>query len=546
MSKNGNGPGGKRPPNILVIWGDDIGVANVSAYSHGMMGVRTRNIDRIAREGALLTDCYGQQSCTAGRAAFITGMNPLRTGLTTIGMPGADYGIQASDPTIAELLKPLGYTCGQFGKNHLGDLNKYLPTVHGFDEFFGNLYHLNAENEPECADYPKDPAFRQKFGPRGVLHSWASEQDDATVDPRWGRVGKQKIDDTGPLTSKRMETVDEEFLGGTVDFIERAVRDDKPFFVWHNSTRMHVWTYLQDKYRNKTGYGLYADGMSELDDHVGVLLDKLDELGIADNTIVIFSTDNGAEKMTWPDGGSTPFRGEKGSTWEGGVRVPCLVRWPAVIPAGSVINDIFSHEDWMPTLVAAAGGAEDLAERCKQGYRVGDKTFKVHLDGHDQREVLAGTGPGRRDEYMYVLDSGELAAVRYKDWKIIFSYQEGVGPWLWLSGKRFKPAWPYLFNLRADPFESAIDSGLYVRWYGERMFAFVPAQHLVRRFAESFLDFPPSQAPGSLSIAAVKAQVQQRLQAARQKQADTAIADELERVAAQVDELVQSIQHPHH
>ncbi|KFA86814.1 arylsulfatase [Archangium violaceum] len=513
-SKSGNGHDKKaerRQPNILVIWGDDIGFWNVSAYNQGMMGYRTPNIDRLAKEGALLTDCYGQQSCTAGRAAFITGMNPLRTGLTTIGMPGAKYGLQDSDPTIAEMLKPLGYVCGQFGKNHLGDSNPYLPTVHGFDEFHGNLYHLNAENEPECPDYPKDPAFKEKFGPRGVLHCWATDRDDPTEDPRWGRVGRQRIEDTGPLTKKRMETVDDEFLASSLSFIERAAKEGKPFFLWHNTTRTHVWTYLSDKYKGKTGKGLYADAMTQLDDIVGALLARLEELGIADNTLVVFSTDNGVEKMGWPDGGNAPFRGEKGSTWEGGVRVPCVVRWPGVIEPGTVINDIFAHEDWMPTFVAAAGGPEDLAERCKKGFQVGQKKFRVYLDGYDQRELLAGKGPGRRHEYIYVLDSGDLAAVRYDDWKLIFSYQDGEGPDMWFSGKRFNPAWPYIINLRSDPFEYATHSGLYTSWYGERMFLFVPGQMVVRRFAESLIEYPPSQAPGSLSIGPLKERVREKM-----------------------------------
>ncbi|WPB74960.1 arylsulfatase [Archangium violaceum] len=513
-SKTGNGHDKKaerKQPNILVIWGDDIGFWNVSAYNQGMMGYRTPNIDRIAKEGALLTDCYGQQSCTAGRAAFITGMNPLRTGLTTIGMPGAKYGLQDSDPTIAEMLKPQGYVCGQFGKNHLGDSNPYLPTVHGFDEFHGNLYHLNAENEPECPDYPKDPAFKEKFGPRGVLHCWATDRDDPTEDPRWGRVGRQRIEDTGPLTKKRMETVDDEFLASSLSFIERAAKEGKPFFLWHNTTRTHVWTFLSDKYKGKTGKGLYADAMAQLDDIVGALLAKLEELGIADNTLVVFSTDNGVEKMGWPDGGNAPFRGEKGSTWEGGVRVPCVVRWPGVIEPGTVINDIFAHEDWMPTFVAAAGGPEDLTERCKKGFQVGQKKFRVYLDGYDQRELLAGKGPGRRHEYIYVLDSGDLAAVRYDDWKLIFSYQDGEGPDMWFSGKRFSPAWPYIINLRSDPFEYATHSGLYTSWYGERMFLFVPGQMLVRRFAESLIEYPPSQASGSLSIGPLKERVREKM-----------------------------------
>ncbi|XXF75268.1 arylsulfatase [Myxococcaceae bacterium GXIMD 01537] len=540
----GNGHGGARKPNILVIWGDDIGYWNLSAYNQGMMGYRTPNIDRIAKEGALLTDCYGQQSCTAGRAAFITGMNPLRTGLTTIGMPGADYGLQDSDPTIAEMLKPLGYTCGQFGKNHLGDSNRYLPTVHGFDEFFGNLYHLNAENEPECPDYPKNPEFKKNFSPRGVLHTYATDRDDPTEQPRWGRVGKQRIEDTGPLTSKRMETVDSEFLDASLQFIEKAVKDDKPFFVWHNTTRTHVWTFLSDKYKNKTGKGLYADAMAELDDTVGALLAKLDELGIADNTLVVFSTDNGAEKMGWPDGGNTPFRGEKGSTWEGGVRVPCVVRWPGTIEAGTVINDVFAHEDWMPTLVAAAGGPDDLVDRCRKGYESSGKTFRVHLDGYDQRDVLSGKGPGRRREFIYVLDSGQLAAVRYDDWKVVFSYQEGEGPWMWLSGKRFNPAWPYLFNLRSDPFEFATNSGKYLQWYGERMFLFVPAQRLVRQFAESLLDYPPSQAPGSLSIGPLKDKVRAKMEEQR-KGGKTSVGEAIHQFADNLEELIHRVQQAH-
>ncbi|TSC32406.1 arylsulfatase [Corallococcus sp. Z5C101001] len=542
---NGHGKHEKRKPNILVIWGDDIGYWNISAYNQGMMGYRTPNIDRIAKQGALMTDCYGQQSCTAGRAAFITGMNPLRTGLTTIGMPGAKYGLQDSDPTIAEMLKPLGYTCGQFGKNHLGDSNPYLPTVHGFDEFFGNLYHLNAENEPECPDYPKDPAFKERFGPRGVLHAWATERNDATEDPRWGVVGKQRIEDTGALTRKRMETVDGEFLQGTLDFMERAVKEGKPFFLWHNTTRTHVWTYLQKKYQNATGYGLYADAMRELDDIVGVLLDKLDELGIADDTLVVFSTDNGAEKMGWPDGGNCPFRGEKGSTWEGGVRVPCVVRWPGVVEPGRIINDIFAHEDWMPTLVAAAGGPTDLVEKCKRGYKIGDKTFKVHLDGYDQNALLAGTAPGNRDQFIYVLDSGNVAAVRYKDWKVIFSYQDGEGPDMWFSGKRFNPAWPYLINLRSDPFEYGPHSGLYTQWYGERMFTFVPAQMLMRQFAESLLEFLPSQAPGSLSIGPMKERVQRKIEEARKHKDEPSIGAQVMSLANEVEQLIHRVQQSH-
>ena len=421
-----------KKPNILVIFGDDIGWSNISAYNMGMMGLRTPNIDRIAKEGVIFTDYYGQQSCTAGRAAFITGQHPFRTGLLKVGLPGADLGLQPQDPTIADLLKNQGYATGQFGKNHLGDRNEFLPTVHGFDEFFGNLYHLNAEEEPEDPQYPKMPEFKQRFGPRGALRCKATENDDPTVDPRFGKIGKQKIDDTGPITRKRMETVEEEFLNGTLSFMERAVKEKKPFFIWHNSTRMHVWTRLQPKYQDKTGYGLYADGMAELDDVVGALLKKIDDLGIADNTIVIFTTDNGAEKVTWPDGGSTTFRGEKGSTWEGGMRVPCAVRWPKVIKPGTVINGIMSHEDWAVTLLAAAG-EPDVKEKLLKGHTANGKPFKVHLDGYDQREMLAGTGPSKRNEIFYFDDNGNLNAVRVRDWKAHFSLP---GDWFGAAHQR--------------------------------------------------------------------------------------------------------------
>src|SRR6201993_927824 len=371
-----------KQPNILILWGDDIGMWNISYHRRGMTGYRTPNIDRVAAEGALFTDYYSQQSCTAGRAAFITGQNPLRTGLTKVGMPGATVGLQPEDPTIAELLKPLGYATGQFGKNHLGDRNEFLPTVHGFDAFFGNLYHLNAEEEPELPDYPKDPGFKAKFGPRGVLDCKATDKDDPTQDPRWGKMGKQTCKDTGPLTRKRMETIDEDLLARSLDFMDRSVKANKPFFLWHNTTRMHVWTHVSPKWENKSGYGLYADGMMELDWEVGELLKKLDDLGIADNTIVLFTSDNGAEIFTWPDGGNHPFRGEKGVTYEGGFRVPMLAKWPGVIKPDTIVNDIMANEDWMPTLLAATGDP-DVKEKLLKGMKVGDKTFKNHLDGYN-------------------------------------------------------------------------------------------------------------------------------------------------------------------
>jgi arylsulfatase len=472
-----------KKPNILVIWGDDVGMYNISAYHRGMMGGKTPNLDRIANEGALFTDAYAQQSCTAGRASFILGQHPFRTGLLTIGMPGAKQGIQDKDPTIAELLKNYGYVSGQFGKNHLGDRDEHLPTVHGFDEFFGNLYHLNAEEEPESEFYPKNPEFHKKFGPRGVIHSWADGK------------GGQKIEDTGPLTRKRMETADTEFLNKSLDFIERAHKAGKPFFVWHNSTRMHVWTHLSEKYKGKSGYGLYADGMMELDDGVGALLKKLDDLGIADNTIVIFSTDNGAEKFTWPDGGTVPFRGEKGTTWEGGFRVPMMVRWPGTVKPGTVINDIFSQEDWMPTLLAAVG-EPDVKKKLLKGYSANGKNFKAHLDGYDQTELLSGKGPGKRNEIFYFDAGGNLNALRYKDWKIHFTIMEGAIN----EAYRKTPSWPLIVNLRMDPFEVSPDSALYIRnFYADQMWMFVPAQTFVAKFLETFKEFPPA-AGSSLSV----------------------------------------------
>ncbi len=378
-----------KKPNILILWGDDIGWYNASCYNHGVMGYKTPNIDRIAREGGLFTDWYGQQSCTAGRAAFMTGQSPIRTGLTKVGLPGSPLGLQKQDVTLAELLKPHGYATGQFGKNHLGDRNEFLPTVHGFDEFFGNLYHLNAEEEPENPDYPKNPEFKKKFGPRGVLHSWATDVDDPTVDPEFGKVGKQKIEDTGPLTKKRMETVDEEITDGALKFIDKAHEDGKPFFVWWNSTRMHIWTHLQPKSRGVTGLGVYPDGMVEHDGQVGQLLKKLDDLGIADDTIVMYSTDNGAEVMTWPDGGTTPFHGEKSTNWEGGWRVPCLIRWPGVIKPGTTFNGVGAHEDMLPTLMAAVG-EPNIVDKLKNGLKVGDQTYKVHIDGYNLMPYLKG------------------------------------------------------------------------------------------------------------------------------------------------------------
>jgi len=499
---------GAGKPNILVIFGDDIGYWNVSAYNRGMMGYRTPNIDRIAKEGAIFTDLYAQQSCTAGRAAFITGQSCFRTGLLKVGLPGAKEGLSDNDPTLAELLKPQGYATGQFGKNHVGDRNEFLPTVHGFDEFFGNLYHLNAEEEPENVDYPKNPEFRAKFGPRGVLHTFATDTDDPTEDGRFGRVGKQKIEDTGPLTRKRMETVDEEFLAAATAFIDKNAKANKPFFCWFNSTRMHIHTHLKPESEGKTGLGIEADGMVEHDGMVGRLLKQLDDLGIADNTIVLWTTDNGAEEFSWPDGGTTPFRGEKNANWEGGYRAPGVIRWPGVVKPGTEINEIVSHEDWVPTFVAAAG-EPDIARKLLTGYDAAGKTFKVHLDGYDQRTLLAGAGPGARKEYFFWTDDGNLAALRYERWKVVFMEQRAHGLDVW-QDPLVTLRLPKIFDLRADPFEMADhDSGEYERWRVDRTYLLVPAQALVAEHLKTYVDFPPRQKPGSFSLDQVLAKLQE-------------------------------------
>jgi arylsulfatase A-like enzyme len=462
-------------PNILVIWGDDIGVHNLSAYNHGIMGYRTPHIDRIAKEGALFTDAYGEQSCTAGRAAFILGQHPFRTGLLTIGMPGSEHGIPDWTPTIGDLLKEQGYATGQFGKNHLGDRDKHLPTVHGFDEFFGNLYHLNAEEEPETYYYPKDPEFRKKFGPRGVIHSVADGK------------GGQKVEDTGPLSVARMPTIDEEIYDRATNFIDRAAKDHKPFFVWFNSTRMHVWTHLKKASQGRTGIGLYPDGMVEHDDMVGRLLKQLDDLGITESTIVIYSTDNGAETVTWPDGGITPFHGEKGTTWEGGHRVPLLVRWPGVIKPGTIVNDIIAHNDWMPTLLAAAG-EPDVVEKLKSGYKANGKTFKIYCDGYNLLPFLKGdVKKWPREEYLYFGQGGELNAVRWNDWKANFAGIDGNIA----TGTRKATNWPILVNLRADPYEKMpFESQMYIRWYGDNMWLFVPVQQKLKTFFSTIQQYP--------------------------------------------------------
>jgi len=472
-----------KKPNILILWGDDIGQFNVSAYNMGQMGYRTPNIDSLAKEGALFTDWYGQQSCTAGRAAFITGQSPIRTGLTKVGLPGAKEGISKLDPEIAELLKPLGYMCGQFGKNHLGDLDEMLPSNHGFDEFFGNLYHLNAEEEPENPDYPKDPAFKKKFGPRGVIHSFADG----------------KVEDTGPLNQKRMETIDDEVTAKAIDFMERAKKADKPFFIWWNSSRMHVFTHLSPKWEGKTGYGVYADGMAEHDNDIGIMLDELKKLGLEDNTIVMYSTDNGAETMSWPDGGVTMFRGEKNTQWEGGYRVPCLMRWPGVIKPGTIINDIGAHEDMMPTILAAAGDTT-IKEDLLKGKKVGDMTYKVHLDGYNLMPAFQGQGEWPRHEFIYWTDDGSVAALRYNNWKMTFLRQNAVGIRVWEQPFE-QLRWPMLANLRMDPFERAFDETVEgPMWAAKHMFFLAPAASYVGEWLQSFRDFPPRMKPGSFSL----------------------------------------------
>jgi arylsulfatase A-like enzyme len=481
-------------PNILVIWGDDIGITNLSCYSDGLMGYRTRNIDRIADEGARFTDYYGEQSCTAGRAAFITGQNPYRAGLTKVGMPGADLGLRAEDPTIATALKAQGYATGQFGKNHFGDRDEFLPTAHGFDEFFGNLYHLNAEEEPEHDNYPTEedfPNFRVRFGPRGVIRSWANPD------------GTQRIEDTGPLTKKRMETCDEEFRDAATDFIRRQHEDDTPFFVWFNSTHMHFRTHPHPDYKGRAGrwQSDYHDTMLYHDDIVGDLLDLLDELGIADDTIVVYSTDNGPHLNTWPDSGMTPFRNEKNSNWEGAYRVPCVVRWPGRIEPGTVLNGIVSHNDWFVTLLAAAG-VPDIADQLKAGAELGGTSYRVHLDGHDQLRYLLGEeDQSPRKHFFYVSDDGDLTALRFDNWKLVFMEQRATGTLRVWAEPYTELRVPKLFNLRTDPYERAdITSNTYYDWLIDHSYLMIPAQAYVAQMIATLAEFPARQEPPSFSI----------------------------------------------
>jgi arylsulfatase len=492
----------KKKPNILILWGDDVGWWNISYNNRGQMGYRTPNIDRVGNEGAAFTDYYAQQSCTAGRAAFITGQNPIRTGLTKVGLPGADLGLQKEDPTIAELLKPMGYRTGQFGKNHFGDKDEYLPTSHGFDEFFGNLYHLNAEEEPEEEDYPKDPEFKKAFGPRGVLHCKADGK------------GGQTIEDTGPLTKKRMETIDDEVTERALRFVDEAHEADEPFFLWYNTTAMHFRTHRADKHKGKSGQGFYNDVMVAHDEHIGEMLDKLDELGIADDTIVMYSTDNGPHYNSWPDAGITPYRSEKNTNWEGGWRVPAFVRWPGKIPAGTVLNDIVSHQDWLPTLLAAAGDS-DINDKLAKGHKCGDMTYKVHIDGYNMLPYLTGEADkSPRDFHFYISDDGEILAIRIKDWKVVLKEQRATRCLLW--AEPFVPLrFPKIFNLRRDPFERADDnSNTYWDWVIDHLWVVYGMQALVAQQIENFAKYPPRQAPASFNLDAVLTQLNEASQGA--------------------------------
>jgi arylsulfatase A-like enzyme len=499
-------------PNIVIIWGDDIGQSNVSAYSHGVMGYKTPNIDRIAKEGMLFTDSYAEQSCTAGRASFITGQSGLRTGMTKVGLPGATLGLQKEDPTIAELLKPLGYATGQFGKNHLGDRNEFLPTVHGFDEFYGNLYHLNAEEEPELPDYPKDPAFRSKYGPRGVMDCKASDTDDTTVDPRFGKVGKQGCQDTGPLTKKRMETIDDDIANRAVDFIQRQQRAGKPFFVWVNFTHMHLRTHTKPESLGQSGrwQSPYHDAMIDHDKNVGTVLKALDDLRIADTTFVMYATDNGPHMNSWPDAAMTPFRNEKNSNWEGAYRVPTMVRWPGKITPGQVSNELVAHHDWLPTLLAVAGDAQ-VTDKLLKGYQVGAMTYKVHLDGYNLVPYLTGqAAKSPREWFLYINDDQQLTGLRYDNWKLVFMEQRAPGTLRVWAEPFVTLRLPKLFNLRTDPYERAdMTSNSYYDWLMDHVFLFVPAQDFVGQFLMTFKDYPQRQKAASFNLEEVLAKLKE-------------------------------------
>ena len=510
-----------KKPNIVFIMGDDIGIWNIGAYHRGMMAGRTPNLDKLAKGGMLFTDYYAEASCTAGRANFITGELPIRTGLTTVGQAGSPIGMPAAAPTIATVLKSMGYATGQFGKNHLGDLNKFLPTVHGFDEFFGYLYHLDAMEDPCHRNYPS--SAKETVGPRNMVHSWATDTDDATVQPRWGAIGKQKIEDAGPLCPERMETVDDEILSLALKFTDKAKADGKPFFLWLNPTRMHVFTHLSAKYEAmrtpENGWSIEEAGMAQLDDIVGSVMKYLKDNGLDDNTIVVFTTDNGTENFSWPDGGQTPFAGGKGTAMEGGFRSPCILSWPGKVPADSIQNGIFSGLDWFPTFVAAAGDA-NIVDELKKGKALGGTTYKVHLDGYNQMDLITGKGPSARNEVFYFTES-TLSAVRVKDFKYRFTDQ----PTGWL-GSTVKVDWPILVNLRLDPFERTgmydgkNNGSLYFpTWWGFEFWRFVLVQQEIGKYAQTFLDYPPMQAGASFNLSALKAELDKKMEAAKRNQA---------------------------
>jgi arylsulfatase A-like enzyme len=499
----------ERKPNIVVIMGDDVGVWNISAYHRGMMAGRTPNLDRLAAQGMLFTDYYAEASCTAGRANFITGQLPIRTGMTTVGQAGSPIGLPAQAPTTATVLKSMGYATGQFGKNHLGDRNEFLPTVHGFDEFFGYLYHLDAMEDPAHPNYP--PELKEKVGPRNMVHSWATDQDDPTEQPRWGKIGKQRIEDAGTLYPKRMETVDDEILELSLKFLDKAKNDGKPFFLWLNPTRMHIVTHLSEKYQNRrtpeNGWSIHEAGMAQLDDIVGSVMKKLEDMNASEDTIVLFTTDNGTENFTWPDGGQTPFAGGKGTVMEGGFRAPAILSWPGKVPAGKVENGIISGLDWFPTFVAAAGDPS-IVEELKQGKTLGDTTFKVHLDGYDQMDLITGKGPSKRHEIWYFAE-GTLGAARVDDFKYRFVDQ----PNGWFGGT-VKPDIPILVNLRLDPFERTGMTGSveYFQWFKFEFWRFVYVQQEVAKFAQTAIEFPPMQKGASFNLEAVKDQIQKAAQ----------------------------------
>jgi len=498
--------GSQKQPNILVIWGDDIGISNLSCYSHGVMGYQTPNIDRLAKEGMMFTDAYGEQSCTAGRSSFITGQSVLRTGLSKVGFPGAPIGMTEKALTVAGALKNQGYATAQFGKNHLGDLNHMLPTNHGFDEFFGNLYHLNAEEEPEMYDYPSEedfPDFHKHTSPRGVLHSWATNKDNPKVEERWGKIGKQKIEDTGPLNRKRMETCDDEFVTAAKGFIQKCDREGKPWFVWLNTTHMHLYTHTKKKSLRQSGrwQSPYHDTMIDHDKNVGQMLDLLDEMGIADNTFVMYSTDNGPHRNTWPDGGTTPFRSEKNTNWEGAFRIPLLVRWPGKIKAGTISNEIVQHHDWFPTFMAMAG-EPNIVEKAKKGYKACGRNYKNHIDGFNLLPYLTGQmKKSPRNMFVYISDDGDILALRFDNWKVVFLEQRCKGTLQVWAEPFTRLRVPKLFNLRTDPYEFAdVTSNTYYEWFFRRDYIALAANMVVAKWAETFKDFPIIQKPNTFTI----------------------------------------------